>query len=119
MQKIAKNSPSVHHRRTLLGHIFTTKAHIDNWKKNLLKSNISPTYPYNMVKFGPLAEIWWRVWGTSANFNRFCVLAALLHGSVVVGASQTLWRRTDGVTYIWQGSIGAHSSYIRSTSGHT
>jgi len=28
-----KNSPSVHHRTTLLGYIFATKAHIDNWKK--------------------------------------------------------------------------------------
>jgi len=32
-QKIAKNSPSGHHRTTLSGYIFTTKACIDNWKK--------------------------------------------------------------------------------------
>ena len=37
------------------GYIFATKAHIDNRGKNLLNSNISPTYPYNMVNFGPLA----------------------------------------------------------------
>jgi len=43
-----------------------------------------------MMNFGPLAaEIRWRVWGTPANFNRFRVLAALLHGTVVVGVSQT------------------------------
>jgi len=43
-----------------------------------------------MVNFGPLAaEIGWRVWSTPANFNGFCVLAALLHGSEVVGVSQT------------------------------
>ena len=42
-----------------------------------------------MVNFGPLtAEIRWRVWGTPANFNGFLVLAALLHGTVVVGVSQ-------------------------------
>ena len=42
-----------------------------------------------MVNFGPLsAEICWRVWGTPANFNRFRVLAALLHGTRVVGVSQ-------------------------------
>jgi len=39
-----------------------------------------------MVNFGPLvAEIGSGVWGTPANFNGFCVLAALLHGSLVVG----------------------------------
>ena len=32
-KKIAKNSPSGHHRTTLSGYIFTTKAHIDNLKK--------------------------------------------------------------------------------------
>jgi len=46
-----------------------------------------------MVNFGPLAaEIDPVVWGTPANFNGFRVLAALLHGSQVVGASQTLRR---------------------------
>jgi len=43
-----------------------------------------------MVNFGLLtAEIRWRVWGTRANFNGFRVLAALLHGTLVVGVSQT------------------------------
>jgi len=37
------------------------------------------------------------------NFNRFRVLAALLHGTLVVGVSQTWRRRTEGATYIWQG----------------
>ena len=32
-QKVAKKSPSGHHRATLSGYIFTTKARIDNWKK--------------------------------------------------------------------------------------
>ena len=46
-----------------------------------------------MVNFGPLvAEIVSLVWGTPANFNRFGVLAALLHGILVVGISQTLRR---------------------------
>jgi len=69
------------------------KAHTDNRKKNLLRSNISSTCAHNMVNFGPLAaEIGPVVWGTPANFNRFRVLAALLHGTVVVGVSQTLRR---------------------------
>ena len=43
-----------------------------------------------MVNFGLLAaEIVSLVWGTPANFNRFRVLAALLHGTLVVGVSQT------------------------------
>jgi len=31
-QKIAQNSPSGHHRTTLSGYVFATKARIDNWK---------------------------------------------------------------------------------------
>jgi len=82
-KKIAKNSPSDHHRTTLSGCIFTTKALIRQWEKNLLNSNVSPTCPHNIVTFGPLAaEIGSIVWGTPANFNGFCVLAALLHGTV-------------------------------------
>ena len=43
-----------------------------------------------MVNFGPLAaEIIWLVWGTPGDFNGFRVLAALLHGTLVVGISQT------------------------------
>jgi len=57
-----------------------------------------------MVNFGLLtAEIRWRVWGTRANFNGFRVLAVLLHGTLVVGVSQTLRRSTEGATYIRQG----------------
>jgi len=46
-----------------------------------------------MVNFGLLAaETGAVVWGTRANFNGFRILAALLHGSQVVGVSQTLQR---------------------------
>ena len=46
-----------------------------------------------MVNFGPLAaEIGSLVWGTPPNFNGFRVLAALLHGTQLVGASETLRR---------------------------
>jgi len=83
-QKIAKNSPSGHHR-----YIFATKARSDSLKRQ----QYLPTGPYNMMNFGPLtAEICWRDWGTPSNFNWFRVLAALLHGSLVVGVSQTLRR---------------------------
>jgi len=90
--KIAKKSPYGHHHPNLSGYIFATKARIDNWKK-LLSRNISSTCPHNMVNFGPLAaEIGPVVWGTPANFNGFCILAALLHGTLVVGVRQTLRR---------------------------
>jgi len=91
MQKIVKKSPSGHHRTTLSGYIFATKACIDNRKKNLLSSSISSTRPHSMVKFGALAaEIGPVVWGTTANFNGFGVFAALLYATPAVGVSQTL-----------------------------
>jgi len=81
MQKIAILAPS----HKLSGYVVGTKACIDNGKK-LVNSNTSSTCPDNMVNFGLLtAEICWRVWGTLANFNGFRVLAALLHGTLVVG----------------------------------
>jgi len=104
MQKIAKKSPSAHHRTTLSGYIFATKARIDNRKKTLLSSNISSRCPHNMVNFHLLsAEINPVVWDTPAIINGFCVLAASLHFSQVVSISQTLRRLTEGATYVWQG----------------
>jgi len=64
--------------------------HVLTIGKNLLNSNTSSTCPDNIVNFGLLtAETCWRVWGTPANFNGFRVLAALLHGTLAVGVSQT------------------------------
>jgi len=104
MQKSRQRSPSGHHRTTLSGYIFARKARIDNRKKNLLSSNMSSTCPHNMVNFGLLAaEIGLPVWGTPPNFNGLRVLAALLHSSKVMSISQTLRRRTEGATYVWQG----------------
>jgi len=78
--------------------------HVSTIGKNLLNSNVFPTCPYNMVNFSPLAaEIVSLVWGTPANVNGFRVLAALLHGTLLVGVSQTLRRCTEGATYIRQG----------------
>jgi len=46
-----------------------------------------------MVNFSLLAaEIGPVFWGTRANFNVFRVLAALLHGTPVLGVSQALRR---------------------------
>ena len=62
--KIAKNSPSAHHRTTLSGCFFATEARIDN-RKNLLNTNISSTCPHIIANVDALtAEIGLPVWGT-------------------------------------------------------
>jgi len=99
-----KKVPFWHHRATLSGCILTAKAYIDNRKKPV-KHWFSSTCRDNMVNFSLLtAEICWQVWGTPANFNGFRVLAALLHGTLVVDVSQTLRHWTEGAIYIQQGS---------------
>jgi len=50
-----------------------------------------------------MADIGSVVWGTPPNVNGFCVLAALLQGTLVVGVSRTLRRSTEGATYARQG----------------
>ena len=78
--KMKKKSPSGHHATNLSGYIFAAEACIDNRKKYLLSSNMSPTCFDNMVNFGPLAaEIVSLIWGTPANFKGFRVFEAL-HG---------------------------------------
>jgi len=88
-----QKSPKIRHLRTiaqLCQAMSLQLRHVSTIGKNLLNSNISFTCPHNIVNFGPLmAEIYWQVWHTPANFNGFCVLAALLHGTLVVGVSQT------------------------------
>ena len=85
-----KKSQSEHLCTNLSGHIFATKARIDNQKK-LVKQQCLPHMSSQYGELSPLAaEICWRVSGTPANFNGFRILAALLHGTLVVGVSQTL-----------------------------
>jgi len=89
MQKIAICAPS----HNFVGLYLRNKGMYRQSEKNLLNSNTSSTCPANMANFSVLAaEICWRVWGTPANFNGFRVLAALLHGTLLVGVSQTLRR---------------------------
>jgi len=85
-QKIAISPPS----HNFVGLYLRNESMCRQSDKNLLSSNTSSTCPRNMVNFGPLtAEICSGVWGTLAIFNGFCVLAALLHGTLVAGVSQT------------------------------
>jgi len=85
----ANKSPSLHHRTTLSA-VSSRLRHVSTIGKEL---DASSTCARNMVNFSPLtAEIGLRVRGTPANFNGFCVLQAFLHGTLVVGVSQTLRR---------------------------
>ena len=103
-QKSRQKSPSGHHRTTLLGYIFATKACIDNRKKNLLSSNTSSTCPHNVANFGPLmAEISWPVWGNPCKYQLVSHLGSDTARHLVVGVSQTLRHWTEGATYIQQG----------------
>jgi len=59
----------------------------------VLKRDVKLQLTHNMVNFGPLAaEIDPVDWGTPANFNGVRVLTALLHGTPVLGVSNTLRR---------------------------
>jgi len=89
-QKSRQKSPSGHHHTTSSGYIFSTKAHIDNRKKNLLSSNTSSTCPYNMVNFRP--TIGWDPFVSLAHpckFQRVSRLGSLTAWHLVVVVSQT------------------------------
>ena len=75
MQKIAICAPS----HNFVGLYLRNYGMYRQSEKKLLSSNISPTCPYNMVNFGPLAaEIVSLVWGTPAissgfaSWQRYC-----------------------------------------------
>ena len=64
--------------------------HLSTIGKKLVKQQYLLYMSHNMLNFGPLAaEIVSLVSGTPDNFIGFRVLAALLHGTLVVGVSQT------------------------------
>ena len=70
--------------------IYSQLRHVSTIGKKLVKQQYLLYMSHNMVNFGPLAtEIVSLVWGTPGNFNGFRILAALLHGTLVVGVSQT------------------------------
>jgi len=69
-----------------------------------------------MLNFDPLAsEVGSLVWDTPANFNGFRVLAALLHGTLVVGVSQLCGVEQRAPPILDRAAItlgiGPHSSY--------
>jgi len=96
-----KSSKFRHLGTTLSGYVFTTKARINNRKKNLLNSNISSTCPHNMANFGTVtAQIDLPVSGTPPNFNGLRVLASLLQ------------RRTTKLCTIFGRLLGWYTIYI-------
>jgi len=117
-----KKSPKIRHLGTIgqrCRAISLQLRHVSTIGKKLVKQQylLHSTYPHNMANMGPLAaEIDSVVWGTPANFKGFRVLAALLHGTVVVGVSQTLRRCTEGAPIFGRAAItlgiGPHSSFF-------
>jgi len=92
-----KKSPKNRYLRTIVQlrrAISSQPRQVSTVGKNFLSSNISSRCLHDMVNFGLAAknEIGPVVWSTPANFNGFRFLAALLHGSQVVGISQISWR---------------------------
>jgi len=103
-----KNDAKNRHLRTigqLCRAISSQLRHASKIGKQLLNSIVSPTCPHNMENFDPLvAEICWRVWGTSA-IQRVSRLGSVSARPLVVCISQTLRRWTEGATDI---RLGGH-----------
>jgi len=110
-QKSRQKSPSGHHSTTSSGYIFATKALIDNRKKIVKQQYLLHTSP----QYGNLRPTsGWDCFvslGTTGNFNGFRVLAALLHGTLVVGVSQTAALNRGRHLY----SMGGHHVWHWST----
>jgi len=73
--------------------IFSQLRRVSTIGKKLVKQQYLPHMALQYGELCPLtAEICWQVWNTPANFNGFRILAAVLHGTLVMGVSQTLRR---------------------------
>jgi len=77
--------------------------HVSTIGKKLVKQQ----YPHTFSQYGELWPTsgwdWFISLGHPANLNGFHVLAALLHGTLVVGVSQTLRHWDEGATDMRQG----------------
>jgi len=92
----AKKSPKIRYLGTiahLCWAISSQLRHVSTIGNKLVKQQYLLHMLSQYGELGALAvEIVSLVWGTPCNFNGFPVLAALLHGTLVVGVSQTLRR---------------------------
>jgi len=126
-----KNDAKNCHLRTIAELCWATSLqlrHVSTIRKKLLSSNISPTCPYNMVNFSPLAtEIISLVWGTPANFNGFRLLAVLLHSQTAalnrghylyLAEWPSHWALAHISSYIFT-AVHFHSNFTVSFISHT
>ena len=102
-KKSCPKSPSGHHRTTLSGYIFATKAHIDNRKK-LVKHQYLLHMSSQYGKLRP-TNGWHQLTslGHPCKFQLVSHLGSITAGHLVVGVSHTLRCWTEGTTYIRQG----------------
>jgi len=97
-------------------YIFAMKGLYRQPRENLFNNNTFSTRPNNMVNFGRLmAEIGYRVWGTSANCIGFRVLASILHRRRSTEVNQTL----QEFAVSWAGTLcmGLHFRGLLSPNG--
>ena len=113
MQKSRQKSPSGHHRITLSGYIFATKALIDNRKKVLKQQYVLHMSP----QYGELRPT--SSWDRSGRlrhpykfFQRVLHLGSITARHLVVGVSQTLRRWTEDATYIRRVAISWALAHI-------
>ena len=101
MQKITISAPSHH----FVGLCLCNWSMYRQSEKKLVKQQHLSTCPHNIVNFGLLsAEIGSWVWGTRANFSRFCILPSLLQRHRSPEANQTshdVWLSPSLVHYIY------------------
>ena len=103
-QKLCKKSPSVHHRTTLLGYIFVTKAHIVNWKKPVEQQYLLHMFSQYVKRWPTNGWDRFRSLGHPSIFNGFHILALLLHWHCSMEVNQTLhdvWPSPGLVHYIY------------------
>jgi len=90
-RKMMQKSLSAHHRTTLSGYIFATKACIDNRKKRLVKQQYLPHMSLQYAELRPTSG-WDRFvsLGDPSKFQRVSRLGSVTARHLVVGVSQTV-----------------------------
>jgi len=103
MQKSCQKSPYRHHRTTLSGYIFATKARINNRKKLVKQQYVLQMSP---TTWWTLANSGWDHFVSLGHPTKFLLvsrLGSITAWHVVVGGSQTLQHWIEGATYVQQG----------------
>ena len=85
--KNRQKSPSAHHRTIFVELYLRNQGTHRQSEKKLIKLRYLPHMSSQYGELRPTSGT--LVWGTPAKFNEFRVLAALLHGTLLVGVSQT------------------------------